>query len=132
MVGTRKRNGRGNPFTLAILTLTVIGGVAGYYLFPMHWNYWNMKQLTRESAREWIRSKKVEFAKSVLVTDMKKKGIDDDEISIKDCRFRDSRSSFQLICEWTSYVEIPLRDAPLMKEFSINVEVDGAGNIEQW
>ena len=128
----RKRTGRSNPFTMAILALTVMGIVVGYYLFPMHWNYWTMKQLTRDSAREWIRSKEVKLAKDMLQANMKKKEIDEDDISIKDCDFRDYRSSFKLSCEWTAYVYIPMRDDPLMKEFSIVVEVDSAGSLEQF
>ena len=128
----RYRNGKSNPFTLAMLALIIMGVVVGYFLFPMHWNYWTMKQLTRDSAREWIRSKKVDFARSVLRSDMKKKNISEEDISVKDCRFRDNRTTFTLTCEWTAYVDIPLKDSPLMKEFRIEVEVDGAGNLEQW
>lgn len=132
MTNHRKRIGRSNPFTLAVLALTIMGVTVGYYLFPMHWNYWTMKQLTRDAAREWIRSKEVKLAKDMLRSNMKKKDIDEDDISVRDCDFRDFRSSFKLSCEWVAYVYIPLREDPLMKEFSVVVEVDSSGTLEQF
>ena len=132
MFNGRYQHGRTNPFTLAILALTIMGIIGGYFLFPMHWDYWTMKQLTRDAAREWVRSKQTKTAKEMLTANMKKKGIDEEDISVRDCDFRDFRKSFKLSCEWTSYIEIPFREAPLMKEFSVVVEVDGNGTLEQW
>ena len=127
----RGGRGRSNPLSMALLAMIALGCYGGYLFGPPHWDYMNMKELSRTAALEWKVSGQLSSAQLKLLSGMKKKHIST-EIEDNDCKFREMRSTLTIICEWSIYVDIPFQKDPVERAYRIDTKVHSNGDVEQW
>lgn len=125
------RRGRSSPLGMVVLVGLIIGGFFLYLYGPMYWDYYNVKEISRQVAIEWKQNQDLTWAKQSLIGDLKKKKVSYD-VEDKSCRLRMVSQRFEINCEWTAYAEYPLIKKTIEKTFTLHTEVKLDGEIEQW
>jgi hypothetical protein len=104
----RHRTGRINLFTV-VLVLAVAAGIVGTKRFgPYYWDYWQMKEITKSTARTW-RVLGRQAADDKLATMIEDRGLAD-YIDPAFCDLKELNDGLRVQCSWVVDVYYPFSE----------------------
>jgi hypothetical protein len=105
----RQRRGRISLFTLLLL-IGIAAGIAGTHRFgPYYWDYWQMKEITKSTARTW-RVLGRNAADEKLATMIEDRNLSD-YIDPSFCDLHEVGSGFRVQCSWEVDVYYPFSES---------------------
>ena len=121
----RHRKGRINMFTV-VLVLAVAAGIVGTKRFgPYYWDYWQMKEITKSTARTW-RVLGRQAADDKLATMIEDRGLAD-YIDPSFCDLKEVNDGVRVQCSWVVDVYYPFSEKIRTLAFRTEHEEDMDG-----
>ena len=112
----RQRKGRISLFSL-ILLLVIAAGIVGTKRFgPYYWDYWQMKEITKTTARTW-RILGMQAATEKLGVMLQDRGLSD-YIDASFCDLSEFRDGYRVACSWEVDVYYPFSETIRTLSFS--------------
>lgn len=125
------RRQRGKIGNLAMIAVIFCIGYAGYLFGPPHWDYKMMRKICRDAVLTYRVSGSLKSAQQKY-----DKGLVDENIPYyikgRDCHLRETKSDFNIECDWVAPITIPVLDIDMSKVYHFRTSIDRNGVVEEF
>ena len=126
------KRGRTNLFSLAMLASLGIAAYGAFLFGPIQWHYLLVKKCAKDALLEYQVSGALSSAKTKLKSSFFREKVPAYLDAERVCKFRESRRTLTVTCQWNKEVIIPVLDKKVIRRFDVNMSIDESGVIEQF